>query len=130
MATPSDLYVNRPDGIYRLTGLTWTEAGAFRIEWTVLADGEPVDMSTCTVDLATITTGIAGAELTPVAVTLGATGIVTLAASLPVEAVEHRTNPNGVDALLTVRLRDSGGTAFYLVAPSQVTIKHGTGATT
>lgn len=130
MATPSDLIVNRPDGLFRLTGLTWTEAGAFHVEWTVLASGEPVDMSGCTVDLATITTDVAGAEVTPVTVTLGASGIVTLTASLDVGGVAHRSYPHGMNAVLTVRLKDAGGTAFYLVAPSDITIKNGTGSTT
>ena len=130
MAVPSDLYVNNPGGVYRLTGLRWVEGGAFHIWWTVLASGEPVDMSTCTVDLATITAGVAGPELAPVTVDLAATGTVTLTAELPITGTDRRAYPNGSEAILTVRLRDAGGTAFYLVAPSPITIKHGTGATT
>lgn len=127
MTTVRDLRVNRPEGLFRLTGLTWLEAGALEVEWTVLANGDPVDLSGCTVDLATITPSVTGAQITPVTVTLGADGLVTLTAELDVEAVQSRSHPHGMEAILTVRLLD-GSTPFYLVAPSTITIANGTGS--
>lgn len=133
MATVQELITNRPLGLFDLTGVTVIEEGTLRLQWRVIADGTPIDLSTCTVDYAQIDTKIDGSGLVTLNVTLGADGLVTIEGNLAqmTETIApHATYPNGRDVILTVRLKDPTTFPFYLVAPSTITIRHSPGSLT
>lgn len=133
MATVQDLITNRPKGLFNLSGVTLIERGTVRLQWRVMADGAPVDLSTCTVDVATINSTIDGGVLVPLDVKLGADGLVTITGELSLMTetlVPYSLYPNGRDVILSIRLKDPQTWPFYLVAPSRVTIAHAPGSNT
>lgn len=132
---PADLITNRPAGVIRATGLVAIERGTFRLRRRIVADGEPVDFTGHSVDLAQIDTGIPGAGLISLNVTLndGGTGIVKIEGNLAQMTeglVSSMAYPDGQRATLFVRLKDPSTYPYYLIAPSEIIIKNAPGATT
>lgn len=134
MAVPaSALIENHPEGVFRFTNVVFYEKSAYRIKFRVLQNTEPVDFTGCAVDYAQVDGYIKGIKLIDLTVTLGTDGWVTVVGN-PAQMTEtlapHSLYPNGMSALMTIRLKDASNNLFYLVAPSRCTIKHAPGANT
>lgn len=127
----TDLITNRPGGfIEELSGVAFVEGGTFRLRFQVTDDqtGEPVDMSTYTVDSAGLSWDHDFRLAASMGVNLGSDGLVTVEAiitHMQSTMVPVSQYPEGRPALLWVRLKDPGSYPFYLIAPSWVTIAHG-----
>lgn len=131
----ADLITNRPAGVIRATGLVVVEQGTFRLRRRFLTDGVPFDFTGHSVDSAQIDTGIPGAGLISLNVTLndGGTGIVKIEGNLAQMTpglVSSVAWPDGRPATLYVRLKDPSTFPYYLIAPSQILIKNAPGAST
>lgn len=129
----SALIENHPEGIFKFVNLTIYEKATMRLRFRVTSGGQEVDWTGCTVDYAQIDKSLNGAGLITLNVTLEAGGWVKIEGQLTqmVETlVDYSEFPEGMPAILTVRLKDSGTYPFYLVAPSQILIKNAPGVTT
>lgn len=129
----ADLRTNRPDGVCTVHGLRWREDSGAPLRLQVTEDGVPHSWTGWTVDYAQISTPDGKTGLVALSVTFESDGWVRLdpnLAQLTQGLAPISIYPRGREALLTVRLKDPSTWPVYLIAPSDITITQGPGATT
>lgn len=128
----ADLRINRA-AVCTVHGLRITEAAPPVMRLRVHEGGVGQDWTGWTVDYAKIATPDQRTVLVDLSVNLEADGWVEIQPSLAqlAEALSPSIiHPHGMRAKMTVRLKDPSTWPVYLIAPSDITIAQGPGATT
>ena len=119
----ADLLTNFPSGVMRLYNTLIIEKGTFRLKFFVRDGDTPQNWAGWSNDFSAITT-MSGATLTTLSVSFGPTdGSVTIEGIIADASIVDRTaNPQGMNAIISCRIKDSNNKALYLIAPSKIRI--------